>query len=231
MKIIIRAMVLSLQVIVLVSCSFLATVPTVMPTSTNAVVPTSTSTLPPTSTQTATPAPQFTKTAKPSTVVNTSEGKQFISHDYGFSIFLPSDSQSVVYNRADLVETLIAELPQIYLDDGGHLVSMLHAWVEEPTDQCHSWTPRDPVVPIRTEHMSLGGNSYTKVYTPDVYYVYGIATQDVEYSTYGMNFCVHFYINLTTHYFDPGDAPSSNMLPYMQEELDRIISTFQWAKP
>ena len=230
MKIISKATVLSLMVIALASCSIFAPTPAqpIAPTATMAL--TSANTIQQASTQTDLPVQQYTKTAKPSTIVDTEDGKQFISHEYGFTILLPPDSQSVIPNPDERFGAiLLAALPQIYLDDSGHIIPWLHSVVQKPIDKCHPWMPDGPSVPVVAAQVSLGGTSYTKVYTTGLDQD---AMQYIDYMTYGTNFCVHFWISLTTYYFDmPIDAqPPSDMLPYIQDDLDRMISTFQWVK-
>ncbi len=215
------------MVMMLTSCSSFAALPTATPALTNSVVLISTNIPEPTSTQAATPVPQYIKTAIPSTVIDTQDGKLFISHEYGFSILLPADSDSVVYNRADLFEILSAYLPEINFDNGGDLTPMFDVVVEDQTESCHPWLTNSDGNPVKTEQVTLSGLSFNKVYTPDLD---EYETQSIEYMTYGTDLCVHFFISLTTYYFDRGDAQPSNMLPYVQDELDTIISTFQWVK-
>jgi hypothetical protein len=222
MKFIQTAIVLSLLVRILTSCSSFAAVPT------DSVVPISTNISELTSTQTATLVPQYTRTAKPSVVIDTQAGKQFISHKYGFSIILPFDSQSVVYNRAEYFpEILRAALPEISLDDGGDIVPNFHVGVEDQTDSCHPWLTNSDGNLVKMEQVTLGGISFNKVYTPDLD---EYEMQAIEYMTYGTDVCVHFFISLTTFYFDRVDAQPANMLPYVQDELDSIFSTLQWVR-
>jgi hypothetical protein len=232
MKLIKRAVVLSTVVMILTSCSFIATVPTPTSVPTNPFIPVSTNMPEPTSTPTATFVPQYTKTAKPSTVVESQDGKLFISHEYGFSILIPAhDSQGVVYNRADYFpEILSADLAEIDLDDGGDIFPMFHIAVEDQTESCHPWLTNSDGNPVTMAQTTLGGISFNKVHTPDLD---EYEMQAIEYMTYSTDLCVHFFISLTLYYFDrPIDAePPRDMLPYIQNELDRIISTFQWSKP
>jgi hypothetical protein len=172
--------------------------------------------------------PQYTQTADSSVFVNTQHGKQLRSNKYGFIITLPPDIDFMTeYTPDGDVSIFGASLAQKHLDDGGDIVTVIFGSVENQTDSCH---PKliDPDKAVKTEQVVLGGTPFTKVYTPDLY---GLHEQEVDYMTYGHNFCVHFSVNLTTYYFDQGDAQPDNMLPYMQDELESIISSFRWIKP
>ena len=221
------AIVLSSLVMILTACSFYVAVPTATPAPTSTVVPISTNIPEPTSIQSATPVPHYTVTARPSTIIDTQDGKLFISHEFGFSIILPSDSQSVVYNRADLSEILSFALPEIELDDGCVVVTGIHTKVENQTNSCHPALTDSGGNPIKMEKVTLGSNTFDKIYTPDLD---KNELQSMEYMTYGANFCVHFFVSLTTYYFDRGDAQPSSTLSYRQDELDGIFSTFQWVR-
>jgi hypothetical protein len=130
------------------------------------------------------------------------------------------------YTPGGNVSIFGANLAQKHLVDGGDIISEIYGTVENPTDSYH---PKliNPDEVVKTEQVTLGGIPYTKVYTPNLY---GDYEQEIDYMTYGTNFCVHFSIHLTTYYFDQGSAKPNDMLPYMQDELDNIVSTFRWIK-
>lgn len=187
---------------------------------TQTAIPTSTPI--PTNTATETPVP----TANPFTLVETQDGKQYINHKYGFTISFPSDFE--VPSGFTTNDGLISGYFQKHLDDGGDIVTWFGIIVEDQTDGCHPKLIDSASKPVKEKQVTLGSNSYTVLYTPNLY---GDYMQDVEYMTYATDLCIHFSINLTTHYFDQGSAIPGDMLPYTQDKLDGIVSTFQWIKP
>jgi hypothetical protein len=222
MKLISIAMVLSLLVMALPSCNAFVPVPTETPVRTNTIVSTLTYTLEPTVTATEIPIPQYTQTANPAFVDN-QDGKQFINNKYGFTITLPSDTDIMRFNPTD-DKLLSTQFPPKDLSDGGIIYTYFHVSVENQIDSCHAEFPESFDSPVKIEKVTLGNTHFIKAYTPDLD---KNGVQALEYMTSRTDFCVHFLIVL----FLFQDLQPGNMLPYVQGELDGIISTFQWSQP
>jgi hypothetical protein len=226
MKLISTAIVLSLLVTILTSCNTFVSAPIETPNPTKAILLTWTNTADPTVTPTETPIPQSTKTAIPATLVDIEEGKQLINNKYGFTITLPPDVDLQSFNPTD-DRLLEVQFPQKDLSDGGNIFTYFYVWVENQTDSCHPGLTDADGNPVKMEQVTLGSIFFNKVYTPDLDQH---EMQAIEYMTDGTDFCVHFFIGLTTYYFDRRGAQPGSMLPYVQDELDSIISTFHWIR-
>lgn len=158
--------------------------------------------------------------------VDTLYKKRFVSEKYGFSFTFPPDIDTQEYypNGSKGIASL-------YLDERdipntvSSIRSYISVWVEPQTDSCHPKLIGSDKTPVKTEQVMIGNTSFTKVY--------GIVeepTQEVEYMTYNSNICVHLRAAFSFCSFDNG-CKSGNALPYMQGDLDRIISSFQWIEP
>jgi hypothetical protein len=226
MKLINIVIVFPLLIMSLTSCSAFAPKPTEAPTPTGTVLPISSNTFEPTVTPTKTPIPLFTKTEIPATFVSTQDGKRLINNQYGFTITLPSNIDILNFNSTD-DKFISTQLPTKNLSDGGQIFINFDIWVENQTDSCHEELPKSFSNVVKMEQVTLGGTLFSKVYTPNLE---KNELQAIEYMTYGTDFCVHLFTGLFMYYFDRGDATPGNMLPYVQDEIDGIISTFQWVR-
>ncbi len=227
MKIISTALVLSLMVTAFTSCNTVVPHSIEPPTSAQVIKPTSTNTtIDPIVTLTKTPRPEHTTTSIPAAFVDTQDGKKLIHEQYGFAITLPSDFDILFFNPTD-DRLLSAQLPSKYLSDGGQIMTWFNVSIENRTYSCHPGPTNSSGRPVKVEQVTLGKTPFTKVYTPDLD---KDELQAIEYMVSGTDFCVHFFTGLAMYYFDRGDAEPSNMLPYMQDDIDSIISTFEWVQ-
>ena len=134
-----------------------------------------------------------------------------------------------IYTTRSENKALIAGyLSQKHLDDGGDILPWIEVIVTNHESGCSSILKRLVDEPTEEKQETLGKTSFTKIYPPGLY---GDNMQSVEYVIGRADFCVHIYSTLTTFYFDQGSAIPGDMFPYLQDELDAIVSTFQWKNP
>jgi len=177
-----------------------------------------------------TSAPKPTQTLEPDRLVNKQDKQdkqEFISSRYGFTITFPTDME--IRTKYSNNNALVAGyLPQKHLADGGDIVTWIEVIVKNQENDCRPILKDTVDEPTEEKQETLGTTSFTRIYTPSLY---GDYMQSMEYMTYSADFCIHIYVNLTTYYFDQGNAMPSDMIPYVQDELDGIVSTFQWINP
>lgn len=158
--------------------------------------------------------------------VDTLYKKRFVSEKYGFSFTFPPniDTQKYYPSGSEFIASL-------YLDERdipntvNSIRSYIYVWVEPQTDSCHPKLIGSDETPVKTDQVMVGSSFFTKVY--------GIVeepAQEVEYMTYNPDVCVHLSAVFSFCSFDNG-CRAGNALPYMQGDLDRIISSFQWIEP
>lgn len=158
--------------------------------------------------------------------VDTLYKKRFVSEKYGFSFTFPPDVSAWKYDPNASEEIASLSLDQRDIPNSDTVISSpLSVWVEPQTDSCNPRLIGSDAMPVKTEQVMFGNISFTKVY--------GIVdefSQNVEYMTYNSNVCVHLSVAFSFCSFDNG-CKAGNALPYMQGDLDRIISSFQWIEP
>lgn len=156
--------------------------------------------------------------------VDTLYKKRFVSEKYGFSFTFPPDIEVGKYDP-----NASGHIASISLDQrdipNGDILSFITISVEPQTDSCHPKLIGSDKTPVKTEQVMIGNTSFTKVY--------GIVeepTQEVEYMTYNSNVCIHLNASFSFCSSDYG-CRAGNALPYMQGDLNQIISSFQWIEP
>jgi len=158
--------------------------------------------------------------------VDTLYKKRFVSEKYGFSFTFPPDIDTRKYYPGgnEFIASLSLDQRDIPNTDIV-ITSYISVWVEPQTDSCHLKPIGSDETRDKPEQVMIGNTSFTKIYgTLD-----GVL-QNVEYMTYDSNICIHLYASFIFCSFDHG-CVAGNGFPYMQGDLDRIISSFEWIEP
>lgn len=189
-----------LIVLLLIGCNSQPNSPTLIPS-----IATPFSKSPPSGKATVTPllptvtsTPKHTQTIEPDKLVSNQDGQEFMSSQYGFTIIFPADME-ILTKYSTNNAPIAGYLPQKHLTDGGDIVTWFEVIVENQIDGCPPILKNSIEIPTELKQVTLGSTPFSKIYTPTLY---GDYMQGIEYIAYGTDFCIHFYINLTTYYFD-----------------------------